>query len=139
MSTFDYLYGRDGDEHLDVDPDDTLERIWDLSGPDPLPAGHEVEVHQWKARSAEEFMPSADWLLDHYRDIVYEQVGEDCVDSIKWDDGPLRGAAAHFVAEMNRHIHWKQAGKKVATLRYRLTDSDAGEWESVDSAETADV
>jgi hypothetical protein len=128
----EYLYGQLDDDYLDGDPEDALERLWYQAEP-PLAVGDVVKVNQWEARPAEKVMPDVDMLLDHYREMVYEEFGEDCVDSIRWGSPALRGAAVHFVAEMNRHIHWKSAGKRVATLRYRLV-SEGGEWVALDDA-----
>lgn len=128
MSTTDYLYGLEGAEWLEIDPDDVLEQLWDQADP-PLEAGLVVEVVQWEALPAEKFMPDADRLLDRYRDIVYDNAGHDAVDAIGWEHPDLRSAAENFVTEMNRRIRWMLPGRVVEVHRYELTDAENCRWD----------
>lgn len=130
-TTDDRLFGLAGDEWLATDPEERLERLWDQADP-PLVAGGEAVLTEWESLPPDRFMPSADRLIDRSRDDLYDAVGEDSGDTVRWNDPELVAAAQAYVDRLNQLIRWRSAGRKVAMHRYRLVDAERGVWERLD-------
>ena len=129
----DRLYGAPGDEYLQNDIPDVLERWIDDNMPpddEPWPDRETAvcEVEEWTTTTAGSLLPRYDWVLEQ----ILERVGDDAMFEEMYEHVEGRferpavfEAAKQFMATLAENLTgggWRLADKCVATHRFTFNE-----------------